>query len=104
MFVADVLLVVVMVAASAFAALALPPNGMLPLDVGAGPGLSWMPKSVALVLWPALGVVTYLGTRVAGALGQLSFRSQVGVTIALALMLLVQTGSILVAIARRGRP
>ena len=104
MFVADLVLVLVMVATSASAALVLPPDGMLPVDLGAGPGLSWMPKSVALVLWPAIGVVAYLATRPWTGVGRLDVRSQVGLTVALALMLLVQIGSVLVAINRRGHP
>jgi hypothetical protein len=104
MFVVDLVLVLAMVSASAVGALALPPNGMLPMDVGAGSGLSWMPKTVALVLWPALGVVSYLVIRLSDAFGQMGPKSQVGLTIALALMLMAQTGSILVAVNRRGRP
>ena len=104
MFIADLLLVLAMVSASSIGALALPPNGMLPVDLGLGSGLSWMPKAIALVLWPGLGLVSYVVARLAAAFGQLSPKSQVGLTIALALMLLVQTGSILVAISRRGRP
>lgn len=104
MVVADVVLVVVMVGASAFGALALPPNGMLPVDLGAGSGLRWLPKTIALVLWPALGVASYLVSRLAVAAGLASLRSQTGLTIALALMLVAQAGSILVAIIRQGRP
>jgi hypothetical protein len=104
MFVADLVLVVAMVSASAFGALALPPNGMLPVDLGVGSGLSWMPKGIGLVLWPALGVGSYFLFRLAGAFGQMGPKSLVGLTIALALMLLAQSGSILVAINRRGRP
>lgn len=104
MFVTDLVLVLAMVSASAFGGLALPPNGMLPVDLGVGSGLSWIPKLVGLVLWPALGVVSYLVARLAAAFGQLSPKSQAGVTLALGLMLLAQTGSILVAINRRGRP
>ena len=104
MLVADLLLVVAMLGASAFAALALPPNGMLPVDLGLDSGLSWIPKTIGLVLWPALGVVSYLVTRLASAFGQMGPRALVGLTVALALMLLAQTGSILVAISRRGRP
>jgi hypothetical protein len=102
MFVADLVLVLLMVGTSAVAALALPPNGMLPVNLGAG--LSWMPKSIGLAVWPGIGVVSYLGTRLSAAFGRLSVQSQVGLTIALALMLSVQTGSILIALNRRGRP
>lgn len=103
MFVADPLLVLAMVAMSAFAALVLPPNGMVPVNVGAGFGLTWIHKVIPLVMWPAVGVVSYLVTLLSVAAGRLSVRSQVGLTIALGLMLLTETGSVFIAINRRGR-
>jgi hypothetical protein len=103
MFVADPVLVLAMVATSAVAALVLPPHGTVPVNVGAGWGLTWIPKTIPLVMWPAVGVVSYLATLLPVASGQLSVRSQVGLTIALGLMLLTQTGSVLLAISRRGR-
>lgn len=104
MSVANLLLVLAMVGMSAFGGLALPPDGELPINLGAGPRLSWMPKAIVLVLWPAMGVASYLSTRPWAAFGPLRTRSQVGLAIALGLMLLVQTVSLLVALKRRGRP
>lgn len=104
MSVANLLLVLAMVAMSAFGGLALPPDGQLPINLAAGPRLSWMPKVIVLVLWPAMGVASYLTTGLSAALGPVSARSRIGLTIALGLMLLVQTGSLLVALKRRGRP
>ena len=103
MFVASLVIVVAMVAASGVAALVLPPHGMLPMDLGPGSGLRWLPKEVALVLWPALGVVSYLVARLSAALGEMRSGSEVGLTIALLVLLLAQGGSILVAINRGGR-
>lgn len=104
MSVANLLLVLAMVGASAVGALALPPDGQLPVNVVAGHRLSWMPKAIALVLWPAMGVISYLTTGLSAAWGPVSTRSRIGLTIALGLMLLVQTGSLLLALKRRGRP
>ena len=104
MAVANLLLVLAMVGTSAFGALALPPDGQLPINFAAGPRLNWMPKAIVLVLWPAMGVVSYLTTGLSAALGAMSARSRIGLTIALGLMLLVQAGSLLLALKRRGRP
>jgi hypothetical protein len=102
--IADVLLVVAMLGASVYGAVALPPNGMVPVDVGPGSALNWLPKRVGLVLWPAIGVVAYFSVGFVAVGRQTSAAPRVGLTIALALILAAHLGSVVFAVCRSGRP
>jgi hypothetical protein len=104
MFVADLVVVLAMVAASTVGALALPPDGMVPVDLVPGAGVQWLPKSIGLAVWPAVGVTAYLAVQVSLDTGRPTGHPRVALTVALALLLLVQTVAILVAVSRRGRP
>ena len=108
MVIADLALVVAMLAVAGYGALALPPDGMVPLDVGPaprrglGPGIYWMPKAIGLVAWPAVGVLAFLVAAPASGFG--GSRARVGLTAALALVLLAETVAVSVAVRRGGRP
>lgn len=107
--IADLALVVAMLSVAGYGALVLPPDGMVPVDVGPaplrglGPGIYWMPKAVVLVAWPAVGVLAVLLVAVPlNGLGGSGAR--VGLTVALALLLLAETAAVSVAVRRGGRP
>jgi hypothetical protein len=104
MLIADVALVVAMLAASFYGAVALPTDGMVPVDLGAGTSLHWMPKRIGLVLWPAIGVVAYALVGVAAGPRLDAGSRTVGLTVALGLILAAQLGSIAIAVRRSGRP
>ena len=110
MVVADLALVVAMLVVAGCGALALPPDGMVPLDFGPaprrglGPGIYWLPKTVGLVAWPAIGVLAFFLLAVVPSAGLGSSQARVGLTVALALVLLAETVAVSVAVRRGGRP
>ena len=107
--IADLALVVAMLAVAGYGALVLPRDAMVPVDVGPapvrglGPGIYWMPKVVGLVVWPAVGILaSFLVTVPLNGVGGSGAR--VGLTIALALLMLAETAAVSVAVRRGGRP
>jgi hypothetical protein len=99
------LLLLGMITVSLYGARILPPGAQVPVHFGLGYYNNWMPKNVGLVLHPVLGVVVYVIFVVTAfhARAEGSSVPQVGLTLALVVMLLVQTGAIRVALTRSGR-
>ncbi len=109
MVIVDLALVVAMLAVAGYGAVALPPDGMVPLEFGPGPrrglgtGVYWLPKLIGLVAWPAIGVLAFLLAVVpAGGPGGGTTRG--GLTVALALVLLAEILAVRFAVRRGGRP
>jgi hypothetical protein len=103
MLLAEVLLVVAMLGVSGFGALALPPDAEVPVDFLPGAPSNGVPKTIGLVLWPAIGVIVYVMSGVV-AVAQEGADAQAGITCALALVLVAQTVAVSLAVghARRG--
>jgi hypothetical protein len=78
---------------SLYGAATLPPGAQIPLH-GAGGYNRWLPKSVGLVFWPALGVVVYLIILATGHGSQVHGSPAVGLSIALAVMLVAEIGAL----------
>lgn len=100
--VVDPLLVVAMVCLSGAAALRLPADARVPVHFGPWSHLTAVPKAPGLVLWVAVGVVTYL----AAGLGHhrtADVAQRLGVTVALAIILVAQAVAVGLAIARSRR-
>jgi hypothetical protein len=49
----------VLVAISVYGAVTLPPGSRVPLHHGFGGWNNWQPKTLALIAWPAIGVVVF---------------------------------------------
>jgi hypothetical protein len=99
------LLLLGMITVSLYAARILPHDAQVPVHFGPGYYNNWMPRNVGLVLHPALGAVVYVifvvtafHARADGTSGP-----TIGLTLALVVMLLVQTGAIRIALTRSGR-
>ena len=101
--VVDAVLVVVMVCLSGWGALRLPPDARIPIHFGA---LSWhtsVPKAPGLVLWVAVGLVTYLAGGVLTSPHAGDVTARFGLTIALGTILLTQAVAVGLAVARNRR-
>jgi hypothetical protein len=98
----DSVLLLGIIGVSLYGAARLPAGAQLPMHFGPGGFGNWIPKNVALLLWPATAVVLYailvLTARSQQASGSngLSF----GLTAALALILVNYVGAIWAAISR----
>lgn len=102
MLLAQVVLVVAMLGVSGFGALALPPGAEVPVDFIPGAASNWVPKTVGLVLWPAVGVTVYVMTGVVAAAHE-GADARAGVTFALALVLLAQAVAVSLAVLHARR-
>ena len=92
---------------SVYGAKILPAGAQLPLHFGPAGYTRWAPKNIGLLAWPAIGVVAYViliiqpgGHHAAGGHG---LPLRVGLTIALALMLVSHVGALRVAVNRSGQ-
>jgi hypothetical protein len=102
MLFAETVLVVTMLGVSGFGALALPADAEVPVDFIPGAVSNWAPKTVGLVLWPAVGVIVYFISCVVPDAHD-GADAQAGVTLALALVLLVQAVAVCLAVGHARR-
>jgi hypothetical protein len=101
--VVDAVLVVAMVCLSGWGGLRLPPDARIPVHFGP---LSWhtsVPKTPGLVLWVAVGVVTYLAAGVLTAPHPGDVGARLGLTLALGTILVTQAVAVGLAVARHRR-
>jgi hypothetical protein len=95
------------VGVSLYGSVALPAGAQLPLRFGAAGYTNWQQKTIALVLWPVTAVVVYIMLIVSGrSEHDTSSHGQslpVGLTIALALILVNCVGPVRAALGRSGR-
>lgn len=99
----DALLVVAMVCVSGWAALRLPADARVPVHFGRWSPHTAVPKTPGLVLWVAIGVVTYLAADVLGHPRTAALAERVGLTIALATILGTQAVAVGLAAVRSRR-
>lgn len=102
----DIVLMAAIVGTSLYGAVTLPPGAQLPMHFGATGYNRWAPKSVALIMWPLIGVlvvviseVTASGHRGGGS----KSTPAVLLTAVLAIMLVNHFAALQVA-RRRGGP
>lgn len=86
----DGLLVVAMVCVSGAAALRLPADARVPVHFGRSSPHTAVPKTPGLVLWVAIGVVTYLAAGVLGHPATAQLAERLGLTLALVTILVTQ--------------
>ena len=101
----DSVLLLGMIGVSVYGASALPPGAKVPMHFRPGAYNNWVPKSAGLALWPVGGAAIYLilalharGQQANGGSGL-----PVGLTIALAVILVTQVGALKAALSRSGR-
>jgi hypothetical protein len=103
----DSVLLLGIVCASVYGAVILPAGAQLPMHLGPGGYTNWMPKNVALLAWPALGVALFVILAATGrshqAHGGQGHPLPVILTAALALMLVNHVGALRAAVSRGGR-
>lgn len=102
---ASVLLIAI-VSLSLYGASVLPYSAELPMHFGFGGYTNWRPRTVVLWTWPAISGVLYIILVIAGRSGQggsggLSL--PVGMTAAIAVMLINQVGALRAGLQRSGR-
>jgi hypothetical protein len=92
------------VGVSVYGAAALPAGAQLPLHFGPAGYTNWQQKTFGLVLWPATAVVVYVVLIVSGRnqhdTGSHGLSLPVGLTIALALILVNYVGAARAALSR----
>jgi hypothetical protein len=96
----DAALVVAMICLSGYGAVRLPPDARVPVHFGSGSWETSVPKTPGLVLWAAVGVVTWLvagGPRPAAAL---TTAARLGLTVALTAVLCAQAVAVALAVTR----
>jgi hypothetical protein len=99
----DALLVVAMVCLSGWGALRLPADARVPVHFGRWSPHTAVPKTPGLVLWVAIGLVTWLAAGVLGHPGTAEVAERLGLTLALATILMTQGVAVGLAVARSGR-
>ena len=102
MLLVEVALVVAMLGVSGFGALTLPLDAQVPVDFVPGAPSNWVPKTIGLVLWPAVGVIVYFLAGLVGVAHE-SAHAQAGITLLLALVLLAQTVAVSLAVGHARR-
>ncbi|HXW44365.1 MAG TPA: hypothetical protein VEL03_06245 [Streptosporangiaceae bacterium] len=90
-------LVLAIICVSLYGAATLPPGAQVPVHFGLGGYNRWLPKNLGLALWPALGVVVYVIILVTGHDKGVHGSPTVGLSIALAVMLVTQIGALTLA-------
>lgn len=78
---------------SLYGAVTLPPGAQIPVHGAAGYN-RWLPKSIGLALWPVLGVVVYVSILATAHSPDVHGSPTVGLSLALAVMLVVQIGAL----------
>jgi hypothetical protein len=99
----DSVLVVAMVCMAGYGALRLPSHARIPVHFGP---LSWqtsVPKTPGLVLWVAVGVVTWLTAGLLASPRAGGAAERVGLTLALATILVAQAVAVGLAVVRSRR-
>jgi hypothetical protein len=98
-------LLLAMIGVSSYGAAILPPGARMPIHLGPTGYNQWVPKIVGLLLWPVAGLVVsailfvhFHGQHDHGGRG-----ATIGLTIALAAMLVLQFAAVKVALNRTGR-
>ncbi len=103
----DTALLLGIVGVTLYGAATLPAGARLPLHFGLGGYTNWQQKGIALVTWPVIAVVIYVILIVADrnqqGSGSHGLPLPVGLTIALALMLVNEVGAVRAALGRGGR-
>jgi hypothetical protein len=98
-------LLLAMICVSLYGAAALPPGAQLPVHFGPAGYNRWVPKSMGLVIHPALGAVVFViivvTVRDHQTRGGLS--PAAGLGIALGVLLIAQIGALAVALTRSRR-
>lgn len=102
MLIVDAVLLLGMVGLAVFGAATLPPGAQVPIHFGLGSYNNWMPKKVGLVLWPAIGVLAYVVLVITERRPHHG-GATTGLTIALVVILVTQTGALRAAVGRSGR-
>ena len=102
--VVDALLVVAMDCISGWGALRLPADARVPVHFGRWSPHTAIPKTPGLVLWVAIGLVTYLAAGVLGHPATAALAERLGLTIALITILVTQGVAVTLAAVRSRRP
>jgi hypothetical protein len=101
--VVDAVLVVAMVCLSGWGALRLPPDARIPVHFGALSRHTSVPKAPGLVMWVAVGVVTYLAAGVLASPHAGDVTARLGLTLALGTILVTQAVAVGLAVTRNRR-
>ena len=101
--VVDAVLVVAMVCLSGFGALRLPPEARIPVHFGPWSEQTSVPKAPGLVMWVAVGVVTYLAGGVLTRPHTTDVTARLGLTLALGTILVTQAVAVGLAVIRHLR-
>jgi hypothetical protein len=100
----DSVLLLGIVGASLYGAAHLPAGARMPTHLGPGGYNNWQPKAFALLTWPVVGAGIFVVLAVTGRNHQHSSDSlPIGLTIALALMLVNEIGALRAALSQGGR-
>lgn len=103
----DSALLLGIVGVSLYGRATLPAGAQLPLHFGPAGYTNWQQKSIALVLWPATAVVVYVvlivTSRSQHGAGSHGLSLPIGLTIALAVILVNYAGAVRAAVGRSGR-
>ena len=103
----DSALLLGIVGVSLYGRATLPAGARLPLHFGPAGYTNWQQKTIALVLWPATAVVLYVvlvvGSRSQHDAAGRGLSLPIGLTIALALILVNYVGAVRAALNRSGR-
>jgi len=101
----DGALLLAMIGVSLYGMAALPSDAQIPVHFGPTGYNRWVSKNAGLVMWPGLGVLVFVvlivatrGQRANGGTGP-----TIGLTVALAVMLVTHIGALAVALARSRR-
>jgi hypothetical protein len=98
----DAVLVVAMVCLSGWGGVRLPPDARVPVHFGRWSRSTAVPKTPGLVVWAAVGVVTWLGG-VLGAARTGGPTARAALTLALATILVTQGVAVALAVTRSRR-
>jgi hypothetical protein len=101
----DSVLLLGIIGVSCYGAAILPARARLPMHFGPGGYGNWVPKNVGLLLWTVISVVIYviLAVTARGQQASGGHGLSIGLTIALAAMLVNNVVAIRIALARSGR-
>jgi hypothetical protein len=93
-------LLLVIVGVSLYGAVTLPPGAQVPVHFARGGYNRWLPKKAGLAIWPGIGAVAYGIILVTGHDKGIHGSPDVGLTIALGVILATQIGALVVALSR----
>jgi hypothetical protein len=98
----DAALVLGMIGVAIYGAVRLPPGAQVPIHFGPGSYNNWVPKRIGLLLWPAIGVALYVVLVVTSRGSSGGSGRTIGLTVALAAILVTEAGALKVALGRSG--